>query len=92
VNTNLQVKQEIPDDIDLLASMPPPSPTDDPLLLSGPPEPVPIIMSDVQETSLAPAPSSPVIPLNTDEIEAVEHFDDYQVEDLSMESVMLDLC
>lgn len=34
VNTN--VKQEMPDDIDLLAPMPPPSPTDDPLLLSGP--------------------------------------------------------
>jgi len=32
------VKKEIPDDIDLRAPMPPPSPTDDPLLLSGPPE------------------------------------------------------
>ena len=42
--TNLlpaQVKQEVPDDIDLRAPMPPPSPTDDPLLLSGPPEPEP---------------------------------------------------
>jgi hypothetical protein len=32
------VKQELPD-IDLTAPMPPASPTDDPLLLSGPPEP-----------------------------------------------------
>lgn len=40
-NLPVQVKQEIPDDIDLLAPMPPPSPTDDPLLLSGPLEPEP---------------------------------------------------
>src|SRR5205807_10421829 len=31
VDTTKQVKQELPDDLDLLAPMPPPSPTDDPL-------------------------------------------------------------
>lgn len=36
VITNMQVKQEIPDDIDFLAPMTPPSPTDDPLLLREP--------------------------------------------------------
>ncbi|TCD68152.1 hypothetical protein EIP91_011430 [Steccherinum ochraceum] len=33
----LQIKKEFPDDIDLSAPIPPPSPTDDPLLLRGPP-------------------------------------------------------
>ncbi|KAF9472981.1 hypothetical protein BDN70DRAFT_886372 [Pholiota conissans] len=37
--TPAPVKLEIPNDIDLLAPMPPPSPSDDPLLLSGPSEP-----------------------------------------------------
>jgi hypothetical protein len=50
VNTHVQVKQEIPDDIDLLAPMPPPSPTDDPLLLSGPPEP----MLELQDREASP--------------------------------------
>lgn len=58
MNTNVRVKQEIPDDIDLLAPMPPPSPTDDPLLLSGPPEsePVsaPVSELQVREASLTP--------------------------------------
>lgn len=54
VNTNVRVKQEIPDDIDLLAPMPPPSPTDDPLLLSGPPESGSVSAPiSVRETSLA---------------------------------------
>lgn len=38
---NMQVKQELPDDLDLLAPMPPPSPTDDPLLLRGQLKPKP---------------------------------------------------
>lgn len=33
----MQIKKEIPDDIDLNAPIPPPSPSDDPLLLRGPP-------------------------------------------------------
>ncbi|KAK7683087.1 hypothetical protein QCA50_013760 [Cerrena zonata] len=33
----MQIKQELPDDVDLNAPIPPPSPSDDPLLLRGPP-------------------------------------------------------
>jgi hypothetical protein len=115
VNTNVRVKQEIPDDIDLLAPMPPPSPTDDPLLLSGPPEWEPLSESHDGETSLAPAgecdrssslsvqivedkgdlpPSSPVMPLDTDDIGAVEQFENHhqdRSEDLSTEESLMQL-
>ncbi|CAA7263243.1 unnamed protein product [Cyclocybe aegerita] len=86
-----QVKQEIPDDIDLSAPMPPASPTDDPLLLSGPPEPEPGAVLEQEEEEVvvqrrsvevqvqmeAPdlPPSSPEPPLDTDDAEAVDAFD-----------------
>ena len=91
---NMQVKQELPDDLDLLAPMPPPSPTDDPLLLRGQSKPKPsksrMEVSEVKEAKAASVqvqteqlsddlpPSSPHAPLNTDEIEAIQQSDWYQ--------------
>ena len=78
------VKQELPD-IDLTLPMPPPSPTDDPLLLSGPPdsdflpESTPPrrreISVQVQAVDEDLPPSSPEPPIDMDEEEAVRAFD-----------------
>ncbi|KAF8817055.1 hypothetical protein BYT27DRAFT_6941902 [Phlegmacium glaucopus] len=81
------VKQELPD-IDLSLPMPPPSPTDDPLLLSGPPELDPEPTPTRREMSVQAQadqevgfwhgdlpPSSPESPLATDDVEAVRVFD-----------------
>ena len=73
--STVQVKQEIPDDIDLRAPMPPPSPTDDPLLLSGPPEP-PVedhVQPAVHYDDDVLPPSSPE--LDSDDAQAVQAFD-----------------
>jgi len=81
------VKQELPDHIDLSAPMPPPSPSDDPLLLSGPPEPPssPLrrtgsrqqrevsVQVEVEEGVLPP--SSPEPPLNSEDAEALRALD-----------------
>lgn len=54
VITNMQVKQEMPDDIDFLAPMTPPSPTDDPLLLKEPSDSEPILqLKDEDMRSMA---------------------------------------
>jgi hypothetical protein len=77
-----QVKQELPDHIDLSAPMPPPSPSDDPLLLSGPPEPESsplrrLSMRQQREVSVQAEqddilpPSSPEPPLNSEDAEAL---------------------
>lgn len=84
------VKQELPD-IDLSLPMPPASPTDDPLLLSGPPEPefdsgptlprrreMSVQAQVEQEVGIWDGelpPSSPEPPLVTDDAEAVRVFD-----------------
>lgn len=84
------VKQELPD-IDLSLPMPPASPTDDPLLLSGPPEPefdseptpprrreMSVQAQVGQEVGIWDGelpPSSPEPPLATDDAEAVRVFD-----------------
>ncbi|KIM42226.1 hypothetical protein M413DRAFT_444671 [Hebeloma cylindrosporum] len=81
-----QVKQELPDHIDLSAPMPPPSPSDDPLLLSGPPEPEssPLrrlsrrhqreISVQVEMDDILP-PSSPEPPLNSEDAETLRTLD-----------------
>ncbi|KAF8882194.1 hypothetical protein CPB84DRAFT_1838218 [Gymnopilus junonius] len=93
-----QVKKEIPDDIDLMAPMPPPSPSDDPLLLSGPPEP-PIESSPsrrpaarrhsvsipAQNEMMLP-PSSPEPPLDSEDIHAVKTFEWNRLADGSMDT------
>ena len=81
-----QVKQELPDHIDLSAPMPPPSPSDDPLLLSGPPEPESsplrrVSMRQQREVSVRAElddilpPSSPEPPLNSEDAEALRTLD-----------------
>ena len=78
------VKQELPD-IDLTLPMPPPSPTDDPLLLSGPPEldffpePTPPrrreMSVQVQAVDEDLPPSSPEPPIAMDEEEEAVRWD-----------------
>ena len=81
-----QVKQELPDHIDLSAPMPPPSPSDDPLLLSGPPEPESsplrrLSSRQQREVSVQAElddvlpPSSPEPPLNSEDAEALRTLD-----------------
>lgn len=92
-----QVKQEIPDDIDLTAPMPPPSPSDDPLLLSGPPEP-PIesnpskrpaarshSISIPVENDVLP-PSSPELLFDSEDVHAVKAFEWDRLVDGSMDT------
>ena len=81
-----QVKLELPDHIDLSAPMPPPSPSDDPLLLSGPPEPEssPLrrlsmrhhreVSVQAEQDDILP-PSSPEPPLNSEDAEALRTLD-----------------
>ncbi|KDR68464.1 hypothetical protein GALMADRAFT_283159 [Galerina marginata CBS 339.88] len=95
-----QVKQELPDDIDLAAPMPPPSPSDDPLLLSGPPEP-PVessplrrvvrrreasVQVEVESFNDVLPPSSPEPPLDSEDVQAVHAFDWDREADGSMET------
>ncbi|KAF9530057.1 hypothetical protein CPB83DRAFT_851507 [Crepidotus variabilis] len=51
---NIAVKQEIPDDLDLRAPMPPASPTDDPLLLSGPE--IIVVLDDDEQVDISSTP------------------------------------
>lgn len=67
------VKQELPD-IDLTLPMPPPSPTDDPLLLLGPAEPDFLLKHPRRREMEDLPPSSPEPPLAMDDEEAVRIF------------------
>ena len=92
------VKQELPD-IDLTLPMPPPSPTDDPLLLSGPCEPdIPLEPTSPRRRELSSQarmeqevdgdlpPSSPEPPLAVDDEEAVRVFNCNRSENVALET------